>query len=131
MKRRVPKIAHVLKFIVLAAIFCCAIGFSVQLLWNWLIPALFHGPLITFWQAIGLCLLGKLIFGWHGNGGGPWGARAKQQWRRKMMDRMEHLSEEEKEKLREKMRRCSIGNRWGSDAFYDEPKDQPKTETNQ
>jgi hypothetical protein len=131
MKRRVPKIAHVLKFIVLAAIFCCAIGFSVQFLWNWLIPELFHGPLITFWQAIGLCLLGKLIFGWHGNGGGPWGMRAKQQWRRKMMERMEHMSEEEKDKLREKMRRCSIGNRWGNEGFYDEPKDQPKTETNQ
>lgn len=131
MQRRVPKIAHVFKFIVLGALFVCAIGFSVQLLWNCLIPDLFHGPLITFWQAIGLCLLGKLIFGWHGNGGGPWGMRAKQQWRRKMMERMEHMSEEEKDKLREKMRRCSIGSRWGNEGFYDEQKDQPKTETNQ
>lgn len=130
MKRRVPKIAHVFKFIVLGIIFLCAIGFSVQFLWNWLIPELFHGPLITFWQAIGLCLLGKLVFGWHGNGGGPWGARAKQQWRRKMMDRMEHMSEEEREKLREKLRRCGMGNRWGNENFYNEEKDQPKTETN-
>lgn len=132
MKRSVPKIAHVFKFIILCALFLCVIGFSVQFLWNWLVPELFHGPLISFWQAIGLCLLGKLLFGWHGNGGGPWGARAKQQWRRKMMDKMENMSEEEREKLREKLRRCSISTRWGTENFYNEEKgkDQPKTETN-
>jgi hypothetical protein len=130
MKRSTPKIVHVLKFIVLGAIFFCFIGFAVQFLWNWLIPELFHGPLITFWQAIGLCLLGKLVFGWHGNGGGPWGMRAKQQWRRKMMEKMEHMSEEEREKLREKLRRCGMPNRWGNESFYNEPKDQQKTETN-
>lgn len=129
MKRGVPKIVHVFKFILLGVIFVCAIGFSVQCLWNWLIPDIFHGPLITFWQAIGLCLLGKLLFGWHGNGGGPWGARAKHQWRKKMMERMEHMSEEEKEKLREKFRRCSVGSRWADNDFFNKPKDQPKTET--
>ncbi|MCF6403900.1 hypothetical protein L3C95_13490 [Chitinophaga filiformis] len=130
MKRRTPKIVHVFKFIVLGALFFCFIGFAVQFLWNWLIPELFHGPLITFWQAIGLCLLGKLIFGWHGNGGGAWGMRAKQQWRRKMMEKMENMSEEERDKLREKLRRCGMPNRWGNEGFYNEPKDQQKTETN-
>ena len=40
-----------------------AFGYCFQLLWNWLIPELFHGPVITFWQGMGLILLGKLITG--------------------------------------------------------------------
>jgi hypothetical protein len=32
-------------------------------LWNWLVPELFHGPAITFWQAFGLCLLISFITG--------------------------------------------------------------------
>ena len=130
--RRAPnvsKIAHVFKFILMAFIFCCAVGFSVQYLWNWLIPELFHGPVITFWQALGLCLLGKLVFGWHGNGAAPWGARAKQKWRARMMEKMQHMSEEEREKLREKLRRCTVGPRWGQSPFDDE-KQASKTETN-
>ncbi|MBW8685425.1 hypothetical protein [Chitinophaga rhizophila] len=127
--RQGSKVVNVFKFILLAFIFCCAIGFSVQYLWNWLIPELFHGPYITFWQALGLCLLGKLLFGWHGGGAAPWSARAKQKWRAKMVARMEHMSEEEKEKLREKFRKCSIGGRWGHNPFNEETK-QPNSETN-
>ena len=38
-------------------------GLIIQLLWNWLIPTLFSGPQITYWQALGLFLLSKLFFG--------------------------------------------------------------------
>ncbi len=31
-------------------------------LWNWLIPELFHLPVITFWQALGLNLLAWILF---------------------------------------------------------------------
>jgi len=124
----VSKIAHIFKFVLMAFVFICAVGFSVQYLWNWLIPELFHGPVINFWQAIGLCGLGKLIFGWHGGGGAPWGMRAKQQWRRRMMEKMEHMSDEEKIKLREKFRKCSMGRRWNDEDFND--RQQPKPETN-
>jgi hypothetical protein len=30
-------------------------------LWNWLIPLLFHGPVLTFWQTAGLFLLSKIL----------------------------------------------------------------------
>ena len=33
-----------------------------MLLWNWLIPTLFSGPVITYWQALGLILLSKILF---------------------------------------------------------------------
>lgn len=32
-------------------------------LWNALIPDLFHGPEINYWQAMGLMILSKLLFG--------------------------------------------------------------------
>ena len=32
-------------------------------LWNWLIPDLFNGPTMTFWQAVGMNILITLIFG--------------------------------------------------------------------
>jgi len=65
-------------------------------LWNWLIPVLFNGPVLTFWQALGLLILSKMIFGgfghhkkhWHKHGG----------WRNKWKDRCSNLSDEDREK---------------------------------
>jgi hypothetical protein len=34
----------------------------VYFLWNWLVPDLFHGPEVTFWQAWGLSTLAALLF---------------------------------------------------------------------
>ena len=36
-------------------------GFGVMSLWNWLVPALFGGRLITFWQALGLLVLSHYL----------------------------------------------------------------------
>jgi len=50
----------------------------VLLLWNALIPDLFHGPVLTYVQALGLTVLAKLLFGFYGFrpfGGPPWKAR--------------------------------------------------------
>lgn len=40
-----------------------ALTYVVMLLWNWLMPALFHLPIINFWQALGLFALSRLLFG--------------------------------------------------------------------
>jgi len=44
-------------------------GWIIMLLWNWLVPALFGGPLVNFWQALGLLLLSKILL-WSGGKGG-------------------------------------------------------------
>ena len=36
--------------------------FITMFLWNSLIPVLFHGPVISFWQTAGLIILSKIIF---------------------------------------------------------------------
>ena len=43
-----------------------AFGFGIMYLWNWLMPAIFGLTTITFWQAIGLGLLSKLLLGGFG-----------------------------------------------------------------
>ena len=55
------------------AVFALAFGWFVQLLWNWLMPAIFGLGTIGYWQAFGLVILGKLIFGGIGtvHGGKP------------------------------------------------------------
>lgn len=44
------------------------ITWVVMLLWNWLMPALFHLGEITYWQSLGLLVLSKILFGSHGHG---------------------------------------------------------------
>src|ERR1700728_613592 len=60
-------------------------GEVVMHLWNWLLPPLFGWHAVTFWQALGLLLLTRILFGGHGpgsRGGGP------RRWQQKKWDRM-------------------------------------------
>ncbi len=91
-----------LMFIPLIIVGIFAMGSVVMLLWNALIPEIFGLMEITFWQAIGLLALSKILFG--GNGFGR-GRRHKRSFR--MRDKFRNMSEEEKEEFKEKWRhRC-------------------------
>jgi hypothetical protein len=46
-----------------AVLFALLFGLVVKVLWNWLMPAVFGLGTITFWQAFGIVLLAKLLFG--------------------------------------------------------------------
>jgi len=46
-----------------AVLFAFLFGLVVKVLWNWLMPPLFGLGTIGFWQAFGLVLLAKLLFG--------------------------------------------------------------------
>jgi hypothetical protein len=78
-------------------------GFVVRELWNWLLPSLFGWPRVTFWQALGLLALSRILFGGlgrHRGGGGP-------RWRRRMAERWERMTPEERERFRQGLRgRC-------------------------
>jgi hypothetical protein len=81
-------------------------GFVVHQLWNWLLPSLFGWPSLTFWQALGLLALCRILFGrFGGRGFGP-PAFA----RRHMAARWERMSPEERERFRQGMSgRCGFG----------------------
>ena len=92
------------KFIVAALVASLVLGFIVMSLWNALIPDLFGGHPVTFWQAVGLLVLSHILlrtwgFGRHGNG---W---RRERWRRKFDEKLAAMSPEEREKFREEYRR--------------------------
>jgi hypothetical protein len=41
-------------------------GEIVKQLWNWLLPPLFGWRQVTFWQALGILALCRILFGSHG-----------------------------------------------------------------
>jgi hypothetical protein len=98
------------KFVFFAALFVAVAGFVTQSLWNWLVPSLFHGPLISFSQTLGLLVLSRILFGGFGRGRGTW-AQKRRQWKQHLAKEVETLSPEEREKFRQQMQnRCA---QWG------------------
>lgn len=76
------------------------IGLVTMTLWNWLVPALFAGPVITFWQALGLLALSKILFWTFGKRGGHYGGHWKPYWKHKWND----MTPEDREKLKARMK---------------------------
>jgi hypothetical protein len=102
MKRK--KLLWIAPLAILAmALFVWIGGELVMHLWNWLFPGLFGWRVITFWQAIGLLLLCRILFGGLGIRGSH-----KSHMRRRLADRMaekwDEMTPEEREKLRERFR---------------------------
>lgn len=81
---------------------CMAVGGTIVMqLWNWLLPPLFGWHQITFWQGFGILVLCRILFGgfgFHGRSG----------FRRRMEGRCDHMTPEEREQFRQRMRE-----RWG------------------
>jgi len=70
-------------------------GTVVMLLWNWLLPTLFGWGQVTFWQALGILALCRILFGSFGlHGSGRYGLR------RRMAERWEQMTPEERERFR-------------------------------
>ena len=107
-------------FILLAIVGVFVFGNIVMLLWNALLPVLFHFPLITFWQALGLLLLSKILFGGF-RGGGP-----GRHWRNRMNSKWANMTPEEKERFRQDWgKRCRRGYEPTQDAPASEGSRQP------
>ncbi|HEY8930466.1 MAG TPA: hypothetical protein VIM55_14795 [Mucilaginibacter sp.] len=88
------------------AAFLSLISFIVMNLWNWLMPAILHLGTITFWQAMGIFVLCKILFGF--GKGGPGG---RGNWmRHRMEERFKNMTPEQREKFRAKMEACGHGN---------------------
>jgi hypothetical protein len=80
---------------VVVVLFVAIGGWAVQFLWNWLLPDLFGLRQITFWQALGLLALCRILFGGFGGRGGS-GSYYSRRW--------QHMTPEERERVRHRMR---------------------------
>jgi hypothetical protein len=89
-------------------------GEIVRLLWNWLLPPLFGWRQITFWQALGLLALCRILFGGFGlHGRSPSSSGIRRRMADRMADRVaerwEHMTPEERERFRQRIReRCGF-----------------------
>jgi hypothetical protein len=88
-----------LKFLLFVAMAATVFSFVVMWLWNWLMPAIFGLHAIHFWEALGILVLSKILFGgfrgWHGFPGA---------WRMRMIQRWEQMTPEEQDKFRAGLR---------------------------
>ncbi len=88
--------------IVGGVLFVAVGGEIVKLLWNGLLPPLFGWREVTFWQALGILVLCRILFGGHG-------MRPRPGIRRRMAERWERMSPEERERFRQGVRgRCGV-----------------------
>jgi hypothetical protein len=95
------RFARAARFILFAIVGALALSFVAMQLWNWLMPPVFGLHVISFWQALGLLALSRLLLGGFR---GRWGGM---HWRGRMMERWAQMTPEEREKFRAGMQsRC-------------------------
>jgi hypothetical protein len=83
-------------------LFCWLFGEIVMHLWNWLLPPLFGWHTVGFWQALGLLVLCRILFGGFRNGA-PRGGNRRRHW----AEQWEKMTPEERERFRHSWRsRC-------------------------
>ncbi len=109
------------KFVAVMIIGMLIFGAVVMELWNVLVPEIFHGPAVTFWQALGLLLLSHILLrGW-----GPWrhaNGWRHDRWKHRFEEKLSAMSPEERDKFKEEWRRrCG----WSPDDMHS-AKEQPK-----
>jgi hypothetical protein len=92
------KALKVLKYVgfgILGFAFLVLVIFGVQALWNWLIPELFNGPVLNFWQTAGLFLLSKILLTGVAPGGSGEKHKDKKEWRKKFQEKCKDVQEGE------------------------------------
>jgi hypothetical protein len=132
------------KFAIIMVVALGVLSLIAMYLWNWLVPALFAGPTITYLQMLGLLVLSRLLLGglrprgpfghghhghwqrrhWH-RGGGPFRhGHFGQQWSRMTREERQDMRQKMREELREHLR----GRRRGFDPRTPRGPDGPETE---
>jgi hypothetical protein len=83
-------------------------GVVIFQLWNWLLPPLFGWRAITFWQALGILVLCRILFGGHGwHRSGP---SLRRRMGERMAERWMHMTPEERERFRQGLAgNCGFG----------------------
>lgn len=107
----------VVKVVLIVAVVFTLLSFIVMNLWNCVLTAAVQSvnP-ISFWQAAGLLILSKILFGGFSRGGWKGGRR---DMREKLKEKWQKMSPEEREKFKARMKdRCG---RWRrNDDFFEE-----------
>jgi len=105
-------------FIVMGIAAIALFTLLVMTLWNAILVPVVHVGAVSFWQAAGILLLSKILFGGF-RGGGRWGNHGRHAWKQELHEKWGNMSTEEREKLKQEWRqRC---NRWKGSRFDNQP----------
>ena len=94
-------------FLLIAPIAIFLFGTLVMFLWNKALVPVLHVSEVTFWQALGILVLSKILFG--SFSGGSRRSSWRQRWKERMTQKWNNMTPEEKERFRAKYQ-----DRWGS-----------------
>lgn len=96
-----------------------AAGFSavVMLLWNWLMPAIFGLVTINFWQALGILVLARILFGSFGGKKMGMGGMMPHNHHNPMHDKWKKMTPEQQKEFIERRRKFGFGHPAGEDFF--------------
>lgn len=115
-RRHGMKGARIFKFIIFFIAIASLVTLIVMTLWNLILPEVLGVKEINFWQALGLLLLSKILFGgFHGG----W-AHKKQQWKQRMAQKWQHMTPEEREKFKQELKNRCIPS-WKRQSFPPDP----------
>lgn len=78
-----------------------ALGGVVMVLWNAILPAAAHAGVLGYWQALGLLVLCRVLFGSWG-GGRPGGGPGRRGWGGGPHARWQAMSEDERQQFRQR-----------------------------
>jgi uncharacterized membrane protein len=108
MNRKAKKLAIIAPLAILGmALFIFVGGEVVMQLWNWLLPPLFGWHPLTFWQALGMLVLCRILFGGlghYGSGRSNIRRRVEERVTERMAERWECMTAEERERFKQRMR---------------------------
>jgi len=120
-----PRFRRALRIAAFAILFVGLAGLAVKTLWNALLPDITGVSAITFWQALGLLLLCRILSGGFGRGPAGWGHAGggafgdqdfRNSWRRKMTERWKKMTPEQRTKMRQHWcDRRQSKDRWADD----------------
>ncbi len=128
MRPRLKRLIWIAPLAILGMLLFITIGGEIVLqLWNWLLPPLFGWREITFWQALGMLALCRILFGGFGfHGSGRSNVRRRgiadrvaDRVAERVAERWEVMTPEERERFRQRMRE-----RWGFGPSAGESKGQ-------
>ncbi len=123
MRPRLKRLIFIAPLAILGMLLFVVIGGELVLqLWNWLLPPLLGWRQITFWQALGILALCRILFGgfgFHGSGRSNLRRRMEERCKNRMEERCKNMTPEERERFQQRMRE-----RWGFGPSTGESKGQ-------
>ncbi len=103
-----------IKIMVMCVVALAIAGTVIMLLWNALIPGIFGVATISFWQALGLFVLSRILFGRFGFGGN----RMMMQGRgNSIREKWMKMTPEQRKEFINKRRKFGFGHSCGMERF--------------